>query len=223
MKSDKNEVFILNDNKIRPVLHLNERKYKFSNLSIIIFLVGGPLSCLIIYWFLSLRVNYWLYEINTKQIVFLLNTFFNLNAEITLTPEQDIFPMIFIPNHPYTGNFSMTTECIGAHVISIFIGLVICVPASRNELTREDFKWRKAKTVIISVSVIYISNIIRIVLLLYFNFRGIPFEFIHQSIYFLSAILGALFFTYLLHKWLPEIFISLYYLYPLISQRKIRD
>lgn len=207
----------------KPILHLNERSYVFSNRSIFTFIIGGPSLCLIIYWFLSLRLNYWLYELNTKQVVFLLNSMFKVNSQAILSQGQNYFPVISIPNHPFIGEYTMTTECIGAHVISIFIGLIICVPASKDISAREDFKWRKAKTLVISISVIYISNIFRIVFLLYFNFMGIPFEFIHQSIYFLSAIAGALFFTYILHRWLPEIFISIYYVYPLISKQKIKN
>ena len=219
MREHKNE-----KSKIqKPILQLNGRLYEFSKISLYIFIIGGPFFCLIIFGFLSLRFNYWLYELTTKQVVLLLNTIFKVNSYADLSQGQNIFPIITMPNHPFNEEFSMTTECIGAHIFSILIGLVICVPASKDNIAREDFKWRKTKTLVVTVLVIYISNIIRIVLLLYFNFMGIPFEFIHQSIYFFSAIAGALFFTFTLHKWLPEIFISIYYLYPLISKKKIKN
>lgn len=55
--------------------------------------------------------------------------------------------------------------------------------------------------------------------LLFFNFKGIPFEIIHESLFFLSAVIGALFFFIVLEYWLPELFVMIYYLYRLISQK----
>ena len=204
----------------KPILKLNGRSYVFSPFSIMVLIIGGPILCLFIYFFLSLRINYWLHELTAKQIVFILNSIFNLNSQVIIYPEQSIFPTIFIPNHPFNGSFSISTQCIAGHVFSIFIGIIDCVPSSKDPFNMEDFKWRKLMVLIISISVIHILNIFRIALLLFFNFNGIPFEFIHQSLFFLTAIIGALFFTFVLHKWLPEIFISIYYIYPLISQRK---
>jgi len=66
-------------------------------------------------------------------------------------------------------------------------------------------------------------NVFRIAFLLFFNYKGVPFEFIHESLFFLSAIVGSLFTVILLKKWLPEVFISIYYLYRLISKKKRMD
>ncbi len=204
----------------KTILKLNGRSYVFSPFSIMVLIIGAPILCLFIYFFLSLRINYWLYELTAKQIAFILNSIFNLNSQVIIYSEQSIFPTIFIPNHPFNGSYSITTDCVAVHVFSIFIGIIGCVPSSKDPFNMDDFKWRKLMVLIISIGVIHILNIFRIALLLFFHFNGIPFEFIHQSLFFLTAILGALFFTFVLHKWLPEIFISIYYIYPLISQRK---
>ena len=216
MKEQKKEII----KHKKPILNLNGKKYSFSLYSITSLILGGPILCAFIFIFLSMRINYWLYELTAKQIAFILNYLFNVNCQVIIYTEQNFFPTILIPNHPFSGNFSITTECIAAHVFSIFIGLIVCVPSSQDPLGKEDFKWRKSNILIISISVIHILNIFRIALLLFFHFHGIPFEFIHQSLFFITAIVGALFFTFLLHKWLPEIFISIYYIYPLISQRR---
>ena len=216
MKEQKKE--IIKHKKLR--LNFYGKNYSFSLFSITTLILGGPILCAFIFIFLSMRINYWLYELTAKQIAFILNYIFNVNCQVIIYNEQNFFPTILIPNHPFSGNFSITTECIAAHVFSIFIGLIVCVPASEDPLSKEDFNWRKTKILIVSVSVIHILNIFRIALLLFFHFHGIPFEFIHQSLFFITAIVGALFFTFLLHKWLPEIFISIYYIYPLISQRR---
>ena len=206
--------------KQKPILYLNQKEYAFSPYSLILLILGGPLLCICIFFFLSLKINYWLYELTAKQIAFILNYVFNLNSQVIIYTEQNFFPTILIPNHPFSGSFSITTECIAAHVFSIFIGIIACVPSSDDKSSKEDFRWRKSKVLIISISLIHVLNIFRIALLLFFNFKGVPFEFIHQSLFFITAIIGALFFTFVLHKWLPEMFISIYYIYPLISQKR---
>ncbi|MFX1383832.1 MAG: exosortase/archaeosortase family protein [Promethearchaeota archaeon] len=147
----------------------------------------------------------------------------NLEAELILNLENDSYPIIYIPNHPFNGNYIISGACIGAHVFSIFIAIVLFVPSSRDPSTHKDFKWRKLKTLFTSILVIHVLNVFRIVFLIFFNFNGVPFEFIHQSLFFISAIIGALFFAYLLHKWLPELFISMYYIYPLITQKRLKS
>ncbi|MFX1375144.1 MAG: exosortase/archaeosortase family protein [Promethearchaeota archaeon] len=204
----------------RPILHFNGINYKFSNIQLIVFLVGSPLLSILIYYFLTLKINYWVYELTTKQIVLILNTLLLMNSQVIIDPEHNLFPHIFIPDHPFNGNYSITPNCIAAHIFSILIGIIIFIPASKDSLNRNDFILRKIETLVVSVIGIYILNIFRISFLLFFNFHGIPFEFIHESLFFLSAIIGALFFVLLLKKWLPEIYISIYYLYRLISQKK---
>jgi len=206
--------------RIKPILKLNGKDYSFSPFSITSLILGGPILCVFIFLFLSMRINYWLYELTAKQIAFILNYIFNVNSQVIIYTEQNFFPTILIPDHPFSGNFSITTAFIAAHVFGIFIGLIVCVPSSEDSLSKEDFNWRKSKILIISISVIHVLNIFRIALLLFFHFHGIPFEFIHQSLFFITAIIGALFFTFVLHRWLPEIFISIYYIYPLISHRR---
>ncbi len=93
------------------------------------------------------------------------------------------------------------------------------VPSSKVGSIKKEFVWRKIKVLVISTSGIFLLNVFRIVFLLYFNFKGIPFDIIHESLFFLSAVIGALFFFILLEHWLPELFISIYYLYRLISQK----
>ena len=71
----------------------------------------------------------------------------------------------------------------------------------------------------ISVIGIHLLNLIRLVFLLFFNFKGIPFNVIHESLFFLSAIIGALFVVIILKNWMPELFLSIYYMYRLVSQK----
>jgi len=134
-------------------------------------------------------------------------------------PEHDIFPSIFIPNHPFDGTYAITINCIAGHIFSFIIGVILLVPFSIVGSVKKEFVWRKIKVLVISTSGIFLLNMFRIIFLLYFNFIGIQFEIIHESLFFLSAVIGALFFFIILEHWLPELFVSIYYLYRLISQK----
>ena len=203
----------------RPILQLNNKTYKFSNSQLATFFIVSPILCISIYLFLGLRMNYWIYEFTSTFISFLLNLLFNLNSQVIIYPEQDIFPSIFIPNHPFDGIYAITINCIAGHIFSFIIGIILLVPSSKVGSSKKEFVWRKIKVLVISTSGIFLLNVFRIIFLLYFNFKGIPFEIIHESLFFLSAVIGALFFVIILEHWLPELFVSIYYLYRLIYSK----
>ncbi|MFW9947932.1 MAG: hypothetical protein ACFFDX_14000 [Candidatus Odinarchaeota archaeon] len=205
------------------ILNFDGKTYKFSITQIIILLLGTPLIALLLYFFLQLKINYWIYEFTSIQISFILNSLLGMNSQVIIDPEHNIFPSIFIPDHPFNQNYAITTNCIAAHVFSIIISLVLLIPSSQTSLSKKDFILRKVKTLFITVLGIYLMNIFRIAFLLFFNYKGVPFEFIHESLFFLSAILGSWLTVILLKKWLPEVFISIYYLYRLISKKKRTD
>lgn len=203
----------------RLTLHLNHKTYKFLNRQLATFFIVSPILCILIYLFLGLKMNYWIYEFTSNFISFFLNLFFNLNAQVIIYPEHDIFPSIFIPNHPFDGTYAITINCIAGHIFSFIIGVILLVPFSKVGSVKKEFVWRKIKVLVISTSGIFLLNMFRIIFLLYFNFIGIQFEVIHESLFFLSAVIGALFFFIVLEHWLPELFVSIYYLYRLISQK----
>ncbi len=205
------------------IINLDGKSYKFSTTQIIILILGAPLISLLIYFFLQLKINYWIYEFTSTQISFILNSLLGMNSQVIIDPEHNLFPSIFIPDHPFNQNYAITTNCIAAHVFSIIISLILLVPPSKTSSTKKDFILRKTKTLIITVLGIYLMNIFRIAFLLFFNYKGVPFEFIHESLFFLSAILGSWLTVILLKKWLPEAFISIYYLFRLISKKKRGD
>lgn len=202
------------------ILTLNEKSYRFSKIQLITFFIGAPLVSILIYFFFKLKVNYWIYDFTTQQIVFILINLFNIDAYVISYSDHTIFPAVYIPNHPFNELYAITVNCIAAHVFSILIGVIVCIPRSKAFFSKKGFFWRKIKALIFSVVAIYLLNLFRISLLLYLNYKGIPFIFIHESLFFLSAIIGALMFVIILKKWLPESFISIYYLYRLISKKK---
>jgi len=142
-----------------------------------------------------------------------------MNNSVIFYPDHNTFPTILIPNHPFEGTYAITTDCIAAHIFAILIGLILFIPSSKELSSKKNFILRKIKTLLISVIGIHLLNLIRLVFLLFFNFKGIPFNVIHESLFFLSAIIGALFVVILLKNWMPELFISIYYIYRLVSQK----
>ena len=203
----------------RPVLNFNGNGYKFTNFQLTIFIICAPLLSIFIYYFLKLKINYWIYELIAKQVSFFLNTIFNMSSSVIFYPDHNTFPTILIPNHPFDGTYAITTNCIAAHIFGIIIGLILFIPSSKEISSKKNFIWRKIKTLIISTIGIHVLNLLRVVFLLFFNFKGISFNIIHESLFFLSAIIGALFIVILLKNWMPELFISIYYTYCLISQK----
>ncbi|MFX1480188.1 MAG: hypothetical protein ACFFCI_18880 [Promethearchaeota archaeon] len=204
----------------RPTLQLDGKSYRFSTIQLLNLIISGPILAILIYFFLKLRINYWVYEITAKQVVFILNFIFNINSTVIIDPSHRIYPIIYMPNHPFNENYAITTNCFAAHIFSILIGIILFIPNSKDNLNKKDFIVRKIEALTIAVFSIHILNILRIAFLLFFNFNGVSFEFIHSSLFFLSAIIGSWVFFILIKKWLPELFISIYYAYFLISQKK---
>ena len=208
----------MDSQNIRLILRFNGKKYIFYLRSIIVFLIGGPLISFLIYLFLSVRFNFWIQEILTKQAVFLLNNIFNINSVALFNPNEIDPWQIFIPqNNNY---LTIGAMCAAVHIFSIFIGLIIFIPHSQDSVVKEDIIWRKSKTLIVLIGIIYIMNLLRITLIILLNYNGLSLEFIHNFSNYLSGSIAALIFFIFIYKWIPEFFISIYYLYPLFTNNQ---
>lgn len=199
------------------ILKLDEQYYIFSKKSIIILLIGSPLLFYFFYIFFHTETNNWLEEIATKQTVFILNVIFDIKSQVLFSPEEEIPWMILILQK--NNIFYITRACTAVHAYSIFGAIIILIPHSQNQATREDIIWRKTKALTISIIAIYILNILRLILLIYLDYIEIPLEPIHMALNYLSGIVGALIFMILLYKWTPEFYVSIYYMYRLIIQK----
>ncbi len=202
----------------KAVIEFNGRSYIFSIRSLIILAVGAPILSYVIYQFFDTPMNYWLHEIVLKQTVFFLNLLFNMGAESEYIPVGKHHWSFIIPNR---GSIYFQTFCTGVKAIAVFAGLVICVPHSQNQATREDILWRKTKALIMSSIIFYIVNIIRMIIQIYLYYIGYAWEDIHYSISAASSFIAAIIIL-LLHKWIPEFIISIIYAGAL-ADRKIKD
>ena len=201
----------------RPIIELNGRSYFFSLKSIVFLIIGIPISSYLIYWFFGREINFWLQELIAKQTIFLLK--FILNIETRIKYQTDfIYPwVIYLPRSDST--FRITLECTGVHIYGIFTCIIIYTPPSKDLTTREDFLWRKMKTFIISLIILYIFNLFRITMLIYLDYIGMPWSIVHDLINDFSGIIAAVIIFIILYRWMPEFFLSIYYIYPAIRAK----
>lgn len=202
----------------KPMIVFNGRSYFFSLNQILMLILGTPLLSLILFFFFSLDINFWINEITTKQVSFFLKLLFRIDSQVIVPRQINTAPYIHFIKQDKV--FNITTACLATHVYSIFIGIILCIPNSKNEKSKVDFKWRKTITFIFSIIMVYILNLIRLVVLFFTIYQGIPWEFIHETLFYLSAVIAGIIFIIFLRKWMPEFFISIYYMYVLAIHKK---
>lgn len=197
---------LIESNKV-PVIEYEKRKYVFSKSSIILLAIGAPISAYLIYLFFDLRVNYWLHEIVTKQTVFFLNFFFNMNTSTIYAPTGKYDWHFVIPGRP---SIYFETFCTGIQAIVIFVGIIVFTPHSKDPNTKKDIIWRKTKSLIISSLIFYVVNIIRMIIQLWLYYIGYAWNDIHYSISAASSFIAAII-VLLMHRWNPEFILSFIY------------
>ena len=208
-----------------PVIEFEDKKYVFSTSSLIVLGVGTPLLAVIIYFFFDDQAQFWLHEIVVKQTIYFLNLFFDMNVSTSYAP-SGIYHFSFIFN---TGSINGTplgsiyfeTFCTGIQAITVFAGIILCTPHSKDKGTNKDIIWRKAKALIVSSVIFYVVNIIRMLIQIELYYLGYPWDSIHVSISAASSFIAAIIIL-LLHKWIPEFIISIIYTGTLIS-RKVKQ
>ena len=141
----------------------------------------------------------------------------NVDSQAIHAPLEPHPWKVFISN--INMNFYISTWCTAAQVFSIFIGIIIFIPHSKNQERKKEIVRRKIKAIIFLIVVIYIWNLICIISLLSSALIGIDWEFIHQFFNLTSGILAATIFIITIYKTLPEFFISIFYLYSVLKQK----
>lgn len=200
----------------RPVIEFENKKYVFSNFSLVLFAIGAPFSAYLIYLFFDMKSNYWLHELVIKQTVYFLNLFFDMGSTANYLPVGTHHWNFGVPGQ---SSIYFETFCTGVQAICVFAGIIIFIPHSRDPRTRKDIVWRKAKSLIMSAAIFYIVNIIRMLIQIYLYYVGYPWESIHVSISAASSFIAAIIIL-LLHKWIPEFIISIIYIGTLINKKR---
>jgi exosortase/archaeosortase family protein len=147
-------------------------------------------------------------EIVAKQTQFLLNVFFRIPSQVTYHPGETVPWKISVagPESP----FGISLLCTGIQVFCIFAGIITLIPHSQTPLTRKDILWRKTKTLVVVIALVYIINLFRLVFLLYLTYIGIDWQVAHLTLLYVSTAIGAVLFFLFLYRWVPELFIALY-------------
>lgn len=206
----------ISENKIL-IFHIDDMKFYFSRTGIIIFFCGTPLFVYFIYVFFEMEVNIWIQEITTKQANFIFNLISPIKSNILFSPGQK-YPWIIAITQS-NSYFLIEPWCTAVHVFSIFSGIIICIPHSQDPMTSKDIIWRKTKMLFISIVIIYMLNLLRIAFMIHLIINiGISF-WIHDFLNYVSGFIAALIFIALLYKWVPEIYLSIYYSIQLISNK----
>ena len=193
-------------------------KYTFSKHSLIFFSFGMPIFGSLIYLFFNLSFNRWVTVMYINQISYLLDLLFNIEAMVVISPD---LIAIYLPNPSQSGR--VLTSCYGAEVISIFIGIILATSSSHDRKPDMNLIWRKTKIIIITIISTYLLFLLRIVLMLAFVHNGMPMHVIHDSSYYLIALISFIIILYVLRKILPEFIISLHYIRYIISIKEFNN
>jgi len=193
-------------------------KYTFSKRSLIFFSIGMPIFGSLIFIFLNMSFNSWVTAMFIKQVSYLLDLIFNIEATVVINPDLIV---IYLPNPSLSGR--VLTVCYGAEVISIFIGIILATPSSHDRKLEMNIIWRKTRIIIITILSTYLSYLFRMVLMLAFVHYGMPMHIIHDSSYYLITLISFIIILYVLRKILPEFIISLHYIRYSISNKEINN
>ncbi len=200
----------------RLYLQWSDIKYTFSKRSLVFSYFNMLILGILIYLFLNMRFNSWVTATFIKQVSYLLDLIFNIEANMVVDPN---LISIFLPNSSHSNR--VMTVCYGAEVISIFVGIILATPSSYNSKPNINLIWRKTKIIIITIISTYLLYLIRMVLMLAFVQNGIPMHIIHDSSYYLITLISFTLILYSLRRFLPEFIISLHFIGYFILNKEV--
>ncbi len=200
----------------RLYLQWSDIKYTFSKRSLVFSYFNMLILGILIYLFLNMRFNSWVTATFIKQVSYLLDLIFNIEANMVVDPN---LISIFLPNSSHSNR--VMTVCYGAEVISIFVGIILATPSSHNNKPNINLIWRKTKIIIITIISTYLLYLIRMVLMLAFVQNGIPMHIIHDSSYYLITLISFTLILYSLRRFLPEFIISLHFIGYFILNKEV--
>jgi exosortase/archaeosortase family protein len=185
-----------------------QRVYSFSSRSLVLFALGALPLCAFFFLFFSLDINMWLQEILTKQAHLVMSGILQIPSQVTFNPTASVPWAISVQGGK--DPFGISLFCTAAQVFSIFAGVVISIPHSAHPSARRDILWRKAKSLTVMIALVYVVNLVRIVTLLYCTSVGMDSGLVHSILLYITGVVGAVIFIYILYRWLPEIYIAVY-------------
>jgi exosortase/archaeosortase family protein len=196
-------------------LELDGKIYQFTWFRILLlFLIGPGLALFIYYGFDWI----WLHEITAKLTIWSLNLLtnghnivYNVNElyGYVVDAEQPWRILMFLNNtDEELGPIAFEDMCTGIHAIAMFFAIILATPHSLDKTANKGIWGRKAIAILITTSLFYIVNIMRMWLQLYLYSIGYEWEKIHYSISAASSFI-AIAAILVMHKFLPEFIMSL--------------
>jgi len=205
------------EQKPKSVIKFLEKKYRFSMIALILFLVCTILILLLTIRFLELNEIVWLHEIIAKHAVFVLNLIFNKGAETGYSPECTCPWSIHIPD---SIGVYIDNGCTGIFAMSIFVTIILFAPHSQEPKARGEVVWRKILAIIAALTLIYLYNVFRIAIQVNLYHQGFDWHIVHDSVGTLSITVSIHLLIFLISLLLvPEICISILYPFKLLYDR----
>lgn len=206
---------------MRLEIRFRGKRYSFSNLALIVFPLGLILSIAFLLQFDKTTELIWLHELFAKQVVFFENLFFNLGTYVIYHPT---FSCPWLIGYSDGVLVYVNNGCTGFLAMSIFVAAIIFTPHSQISKTKENILWRKSIAIIIAISLIYLYNVFRATIQIYLYSRGFAWSIIHDSNGMLAITITFHIAIFLLCcKYIPELYLSIFYSGELIITRLIKE
>lgn len=151
-----------------------------------------------------------------QNVSYLLELIFNIKPDLVIKTNEIL---IHLPNLSYPCR--VLPVCYGAQVISIFLGIILATPSSHHPKPEINIIWRKTKIIIIIILSIYLSYLVRMVLMLAIVDNGMPMHITHDSSYYFITLISFIIILYAIKKILPEFIVYLHYIGYCISSKEI--
>lgn len=108
-----------------------------------------------------------------------------------------------IPN-PETAPILFVSACVGIEAYGIYAGVSLMVPHNNIKKQGKNIYLRKFGTLILACLLMYLANIVRSVITLFFYYKGVPFSPMHENIGYITTFFAVFSFYAISYFWLPE-------------------
>lgn len=94
--------------------------------------------------------------------------------------------------------------CVGIEAYGIYAGVGLMTPHNNIKKQGRNIYLRKSATLILACLLMYLANIVRSVVTLYFYYTGVPFSPLHENIGYITTFFAVFNFYVISYFWLPE-------------------
>jgi len=192
------------------IIEYEGKKYIFSLKSIIIFPILTILITLVI-WYGTDYLWEFTHKIVVEQTVYVINFITKIGlTNLIIDYQKTSYGFEFLI--PGKNNIGFENACTGVQAIAIFAGFILSTPHSLDKDANKKIWLRKFIALIVSSTIFYLVNILRMVIQLNLYYEGARWDDIHVSISAASSFIAAVIMI-LMHKWIPEFILSFIWIF----------